>query len=507
MRARLAIPALATAFVFVLYALMAAELSPGIASQATDWAMYVMHARNIVKGLPYTQTGYVFQPESTTELGANSYPSGYPLLLAPFYAVVGLDIRLFKLLNVAFLVLSLWPVYLYARRTLPQVYSLLLIVALGFSAMFLGSLDVLGSDAPYQLVSFLVLLLLLRIYDQRLNETNPWKWGLLAGFSIAGAYLIRPFGLAFLLAAAGTELLRKRRLTTFLVAIATAFVPLMLLNNFLLHRDSSYAHQFTLSIPLIVRHAAAHAGYFSYVFANPLSQSFRYLLWGATLLLALLAASKRVRAGLGVTELYLLAILAVISVYWAPSPRYLLCVIPIYMVYMFEGFRALVARLPQRFARPLQVAAAALLLFAPAANAVLVRPDPNDTLVTAPRYEELCAAVRRQTGPDALVIFWNPRVFALSTGRHSSGWPAEGPPDRMTDYLRRVHADYIVADKGRPDDRRFLIPVLAAAPLRFATVYENGQFILMRVLEGRDGNEGRQGGVRRSFGAGRTGRG
>jgi hypothetical protein len=77
----------------------------------------------------------------------------------------------------------------------------------------------------------------------------------------------------------------------------------------------------------------------------------------------------------------------------------------------------------------------------------------------------------------------------------------------MTDYLRRVHADYIVADKGRPDDRRFLIPVLAAAPLRFATVYENGQFILMRVLEGRDGNEGRQGGVRRSFGAGRTGRG
>ena len=487
MRTRLAIPILAAAFVVVLYAFMAAELSPGMHAEGTDWAMYVMHARNIVRGLPYTQTGYLFQPESTTEIGANSYPSGYPLLLVPFYAVFGLNITLFKLLNLASLVLSLWPVYLYARRTLPPVYSLLLIVALGFSTLFLANFDGFGSDAPYQLVSFLVLLLLLHIYDRRLNETHPWKWGLLAGFGIAGAYLIRPFGLALLLAAAGTELLRRRRLTTFLVAIATAFIPLMLLNNFLLHRDSSYAHQFTLSIPHIFRHAAAYVGFLSYVFANPLSQYFRYFLWAATLLLALLAVSKRVRAGLGVTELYLLAILAVISAYWAPSPRYLLCVIPIYMVYMFEGFRTLVARVPQRFVRPLQVAAAALMLLAPAANAILVRPDANDTLVTAPNYEQLCAAVRRQTAPDAFVIFWNPRVFALSTGRSSSGWPAEGPPERITNYLRRVHPDYIVADKSRPDDRRFLLPALAAAPLRLATVYENGQFSLTRVLEAPNG--------------------
>jgi len=489
MKTRLAIPALAAAFVVFLYAFLAAQLSPGMHSEGTDWAMYVTHARNIVKGLPYAQTGYVFQPESTTEAGANSYPSGYPLLLAPLYAVFGLNIRLFKLVNVAFLVLSLWPVYWYARRTLPPLYSLLLIVSLGFSTLFLGIFDMIGSDAPYQLVSFRVLLLLLHIYDRRLNETNSWKWGLLAGFSIAGAYFIRPFGLAFLLAAAGTELLRKRRLTAFLVAIITALAPLVLLNNLLLYRDSSYAHQFTWSIPLIARHAVAHAGYLSYVFANPLSQHFRYLLWAATLLLALFAFWKRVRDGLGIAELYLLAILAAIGVYWSPSPRYLLCVMPVYMVYMFEGFRTLVARAPRRFVRPLEVAAAALLLFAPAANAVLLRPDANDTLVTAPNYEELCAVVRRQTAPDALVIFWNPRVFALSTERHSSGWPAEGPPERMIQYLRRVLPDYIVADKSRPDDRRYLIPLLAAAPLRLTTVYENGQFSLIRMLEDHDGKK------------------
>ncbi|HEY1182613.1 MAG TPA: hypothetical protein VGE89_00415, partial [Bryobacteraceae bacterium] len=93
---------------------------------------------------------------------------------------------------------------------------------------------------------------------------------------------------------------------------------------------------------------------------------------------------------------------------------------------------------------------------------------------------------RRQTAPDALVLFWNPRVFALSTERHSSGWPAQGPPERMIQYLRRVLPDYIVADKGRPDDRRFLIPLLAAPQLPLATVYQNGRFILVRLLDDRN---------------------
>jgi hypothetical protein len=181
-------------------------------------------------------------------------------------------------------------------------------------------------------------------------------------------------------------------------------------------------------------------------------------------------------------------ILVVISVYWSPNAKYLVCLMPIYMVYLFEGFRTLVARVPHRFARMVEVAAAALLLLAPAANAVSLHFDANDTLVTAASYEELCGVVRHQTASDALVIFWNPRVFALSTGRHSSGWPDSGPPQRMADYLRRVLPDYIVADKSRPEDRQYLIPALAAAPLRLATVYENGQFILLRVPGGRDGS-------------------
>jgi hypothetical protein len=486
MKTNWVVPCLAAAFLVCLAFFFDVELSPGVASEGTDWAMYVMHARNIVSGAPYSQTGYVFQAESTTEVGGYSYPSGYSLMIAPLYAAEGLNIRLFKLLNAGFLVISLWPAYLFARKTLSPVCSLVLIVSLGFSWLFLANFNAIGSDAPYELVSLLVLLLLLRIYEQRLNETDPWTWGLWAGLSIAAAYLIRPIGLTFLLSVGGVELWYKRRITAFLVAAATAFVPLMLLNNFLFHSDGGYVQQFTFSVPTIAHHALEYGGFFSYVFANPVSKFYRYILWAVTLIPVTFGIVKRVRAGLSVTELYVLTLLAVDSVYWSTNARYLLPIMPIYLVYMFEGFQAIAERFPRRLVLPLKATAAAALLFAPAVNAFVVRPDPKDTLVTAPRYEELCAAVRRQTAPNALIIFWNPRVFALSTSRFASGWPAEGKPEEMIHYLHRVHPNYIVADKDRPDDRQFLIPVLAGES-QMKTIYENDRFRLVQVAEDLSG--------------------
>ena len=142
MTRKFVVPAVVVAFLICLAVFFDLKLSrPASNSEAinADWAMYVMHTRNIVTGHPYTQTGYIFQPESATEVGANAYPSGFPLLLAPLYAVEGFDLHAFKLLNVAFLVLSLWPAYLYARRTLSQLASFVLIAAFGFSWLFFTS--------------------------------------------------------------------------------------------------------------------------------------------------------------------------------------------------------------------------------------------------------------------------------------------------------------------------------------------------------------------------------
>ena len=485
MKSRFLAPGLAAAFILFLLGFFVKELTPGVHSDATDWAMYVMHARNIVTHHPYTETGYVIQPESTTEVGGDAYPSGFPLILAPFYAAEGFDVHLFKVLNACFLALSLWPAYLFAKRTLSAVSALLIAISLGFSTLFMANFDGIGSDAPYEFISLFVLLFLLRIYDKKLNEQQPWLWGVLAGFSMAAAYLIRPFGVAFLIAVAGVEILGKRRISAFLIACGVVFVPTVLLNNYFFHSDGGYRNQFTLSPAAIVHHAIDYFGFFSYAFANPVSKLYRYAMWAAALVPAVLAVYKRLRAGLGLTELYVFTLLGVEFVYWATNARYLLPIMPIYLVYLFEGVQIIAQRFPQRFASPFKAVAAAALLFAPAANALLVRPDPNDTLVAAPAFDQLCSVIRSQTDKKALVIFWNPRVLALSTGHPASGFPALGRPDDLTPYLVRVHPQYVVWDKNDPDDRKVLIPYLSHPAVSVETVYENPRFRMVRLVDNK----------------------
>jgi hypothetical protein len=482
MNEKFVMPGLAAVFILFVTFFYVSKTTPGMLTEATDWAMYVTHAHNIVKGRPYTETKYVFQPESTTEVGSNAYPSGLPLLLAPIYAVEGLNIKHYKYLNCLFLALSLWPAYMLARQTLSGIASLLLIIVLGFSWIYLASFDLIGSDAPYAFISLWVLILLLRIYRLGLDETNPWTWGLWSGLTIAVAYIFRPIGLSFLLAVGGFELLRKRKISAFLLAVATAFVPLMLLNNMLFHADGGYTHQISSSVSMVAHHALEYLSYTSYLFLNPVSKLYRFFIWGFTFILLLVGLARRVRGGTwGITELYVLVMMTVNCVYWSTTARYLLPVLAIYLIYVFEGFEFAAERIPARLVKPLSVLAAVLILFVPAANAVHFRSDPTDTLVTSPPFDQLCAAVRSQTDSNALIVFWTPRVLVLSTDRFSSGWPV-GPPDEIYRYLNRVRPGYIITDNQRPDDRQFLIPALAGSPSLVSPIFENGRFRLLRYV-------------------------
>ncbi len=52
-----------------------------------DFALYVLHARNLAEGRAYTDTGYVVNPLNRWH-SPSSYPPVYPSLLASLYASV-----------------------------------------------------------------------------------------------------------------------------------------------------------------------------------------------------------------------------------------------------------------------------------------------------------------------------------------------------------------------------------------------------------------------------------
>ena len=57
-----------------------------------DHSMYIQHARNIVEGSDYRESGYIFNP-SCPSWGPESYPPVFPLLLSPLYRLYGLNLK------------------------------------------------------------------------------------------------------------------------------------------------------------------------------------------------------------------------------------------------------------------------------------------------------------------------------------------------------------------------------------------------------------------------------
>jgi hypothetical protein len=467
--------------VAVVFCVYLAVMTNGVPAQATDWAMYVMHARNILHGRPYAETPYVYQPETALE-GPRTYPSGFALMLVPFYAAFGLNVRIYKIVVDATLALSLWPIYIISRRFLSPLSALLIVIATGFGWEYVLVQNELGSDSLYQFLSFASIVFALWIYDRGKDVTQGWLWGVLVGLALAAAYLTRPIGIALVLAVAIADVVRRRRIRAFTIALLATFLMVVLLNNAAFHKDSAYNDEFIFSPRLIASHAVTYLGYLSHVFANPLSNSLRHLLWAPSVLLAVAGIWSSVRRnGLTLVEIYCAIVMGVLCVYWLPNTRYLLPLLPIYLVYVLIGAEVVLERIPQRYRLGLRWAGAAALLVAPAINLARIGSINQDSLIATPAFDQLCQQIGARTGAHDYVLFWNPRVLALYTGRPSSPYPPAGPP-RVQRFMDRVQPNYIVLDKDWEEDRKYLAPVIDSQPERYRTIFENAQFKLSEVM-------------------------
>ena len=67
---------------------------------AGDYAQYLVHARAIVEGRPYTDIGYIYHPGAPM-VGPRAYPPGLPLTLAPIVAFAGVHSPLIRVLMLA----------------------------------------------------------------------------------------------------------------------------------------------------------------------------------------------------------------------------------------------------------------------------------------------------------------------------------------------------------------------------------------------------------------------
>ncbi len=117
-----------------------------------DFALYMRQARALVDGNVgevISQNRFAVDNSGWHTFSPYAYPWGWPLLMAPFYAVFGLDYEPIKAMEVVAFCVFLLAYFAIVRRRAGPVAATVLMLLIGLSPSFVGATDTVLSDIPY----------------------------------------------------------------------------------------------------------------------------------------------------------------------------------------------------------------------------------------------------------------------------------------------------------------------------------------------------------------------
>ena len=476
------------AWFLALFVLAGVALPFGI-REGNDWggdfAVYILEARNFAEHRPFYETSYVPTPESLVHHPA-VYPPLASLLLAPVYAVRGLDYRSMKLVLALFLWLS-FPLYyvIGCRRGVKPGAMAVILLLFVLSPLVLSLEQTVGSDFIFVFISALSLLTIDEIYRREWDIRRPLFAGVLAATLLFLCYLTRAAGLAMIGGFAAYELRRSRRVRVFsLIAGGITATAFLLYTNFLFDARGQYGSQFVRNPAIWAHNAIAYLQTPAVVWAAA-PAVIRYPLAAVTLCLAIAGFARRLRRPT-LVEFYFALSVAVLVVYFVSDRRYMLPVIPFMLMYAAEALDTLMSRIEST--RPdwksaWRIGLATCLLVALAtsfANLRVAETGPVRDGVSQPSFAELCDFLRLNIPPDGLILSWNPRVLALYTGKHSALYPQDSSPEIFQRALPASGSRFLVFHQ-QDLDRQSLSPYLNYAGPRLGKRFENSDFQVFAI--------------------------
>jgi len=466
---------------WVLVAIIASAyffgLTPGHVFAQDDFAAYVMQAANLVEHRRYTDIRYVPNSEAPWVSPANGYPPVYPLLLAPVYWLRGLDLHAMKMVTVFTFAIFLAA---FAKWVRPMVSPRLRVVAVllvGLSPAFWNYRDLISSEFPYLMFSFLALLAIRRGSD----VGGGWQqagWALLAALLLYASYGTRTIGIALPGALLGAELMRQRKPGRFVMLVLGVFAGFAMVQSVLLTSPSGYMAVAHFSTTSVVENVANYAKSLSHAWESGFSQAAQGGLTVVFSRFAALAFWKRFREG-SLEAFYVVIYLGILIAWGAQiGVRGLLPVLPIYLTYVVLGITEAVERWKKPKARAL-VAAVAVCMAITYFGGLRQRPwqaalaNVNDTSA-----QELFTFLRSRSQPSDVLLFSKPRSLALFSGRAVGSLGAEEPAGESVRFVRENGVRFVIQSSWTPAAYDQLL-----ASGQFELVFGNEDFRVYRVGE------------------------
>ena len=199
---------LAATFVFCLFL-----LRPGH-DWGDDFSLYINQARALVKGEVqevYRQNQFTVDNSAWQSFSPYTYGWGFPLLLAPLYALFGLSFTAFKLLEVVLYLGFLTGFYALIRNRIDRLAAVLIVAALALDNLYTAWTNTVLTEFPFLCFSVLGLLAIESTHRADRLARRPPGVGLLAALLGTGALIgfttnIRNEGVVLLGALAARQL-------------------------------------------------------------------------------------------------------------------------------------------------------------------------------------------------------------------------------------------------------------------------------------------------------------
>jgi hypothetical protein len=451
----------------------------GTIRQGTHWgddfALYIHHAQNIASGQSYAKTGYIYNP-AVPEYGPRIYPPVFPLLLAPVYRVLGLNLWAMKLEQVIFFLLVLVVLYRYWRDSLDFTWLLACIALLGLNPSFWSAKDDILSDVPFLLFFYLAALLV-----RSAPDVSSVKWGALVGVVLYLCTGTRSVGIVLVPALILFDLLRHRRITRLTATSVLICGALLVLQRAIAgSAEGSYFEQLHPTLAGVGSNFLSYARSLATFWLGTSRGVLAFALLIIAGALALVGTYVHIKRGLTILEAFLAPYLTVVLIWPARQGlRLLFPLIPLFVYLTLLGLRQLSLAIRARYA---SVILPAFLLLAGLSYAATYRTATYGTIRQVnglPSFHELCARVRDGSNPDDVFIFRYARALSLFTSRPAATYQSSDAD--LWRFMRQVHATYVISSPTIERDRQFLIPFVQRYSPDFELRYKNADFELYGI--------------------------
>lgn len=449
-----------------------------------DWAWYVLQAKSIADGSlnEFIEISAFTNYQSTSHLGPLTYPWGYPLILAPFYALNGISPMTLKIPGLFFYAGFLICLYLFAKSRLTRTESLIFVSLFAFNPMLLEFLDYILSDIPFLFFSTLTLFLVAQQNKSRMHYA-------LIGAAIFFTTFIRATGLLFLgcfLLVESFELLVQRKdwnvakriiLNSFIVCATFA---LLWIANVLLFPGGgeSYLSQYkNLTIDLVVGFIGAYFNVYGWFFGEAARWQYLYYF---VLAFTLLGVWIRRRNDLYLILLFGVWMLVHITYPYWQGPRYIFPLLPIFIYFAFQGMKFTVGKLPEKYRltgrRAMYgfwiVLAGHFLVASSVASYDNVRSGRQINGPFDPLSMEVYQWIKNETSPTSVLIFFKPRVIRLMTER---------PSIYINQCDGMLKGDYLVLSKKAGANGQVPPEEIGKCNLPLDAMFNNRRFIIYKI--------------------------